>query len=141
MELKSSFVNERCSEITALRCQWRYGLPVGLASPRRGAGDKSDRTHRRRFDSPTECRVRERGHGTVLGDEGKAVGCVPPTALLSLAGGVVEWQPDLASRRRFMLLLCCTDLQLVLFLSAPCEAAILEDGVRDHYFAAIQKTH
>jgi hypothetical protein len=26
--------------------------------------------------------VRVRGHGAVLGDEGKAAGCVPPTALL-----------------------------------------------------------
>jgi hypothetical protein len=41
----------------------------------------------------------------------------------------------------FTLLLGCTDLQLPLFLSAPCEAAILEDGVRDHYFAATRKTH
>jgi hypothetical protein len=31
----------------------------------------------------TDCCV-GMGHGTVLGDEGKAVGCVPPTALLSV---------------------------------------------------------
>ena len=31
---------------------------------------------------PCRSCVRDRGHGTVLGDEGKAVGCVPPTALL-----------------------------------------------------------
>ena len=42
---------------------------------------------------------------------------------------------------QWVTLLCCTDLQLLLFLSAPCEAAILEDGVRDHYFAATRKTH
>jgi hypothetical protein len=35
----------------------------------------------------------------------------------------------------FTLLLCCTDLQVILFLSACFEAAILEDGVREHYFA------
>jgi hypothetical protein len=47
----------------------------------------------------------------------------------------------LAARRAFTLLQCCTDFQPLLFLSAPCEAAILEDEVRDHYFAATRKTH
>jgi hypothetical protein len=41
----------------------------------------------------------------------------------------------------FTPLLCGTDLQLVLFSPTACEAAILEDGVRDHYFAATRETH
>jgi hypothetical protein len=40
----------------------------------------------------------------------------------------------------FTLLRCCTDLEPPLFLSAPCEAAMLEDGIRDHYVAATGKT-
>jgi hypothetical protein len=70
------FSNERCSEITAMRSQWGYGSPVGLDCPRsrgRVAGD--EREHRRRFDSPAECRVSERGQWQrSRGDEGKAVG-------------------------------------------------------------------
>jgi hypothetical protein len=45
-----------------MRSQWGYGSPVGLDCPRsrgRVAGD--EREHRRRFDNPAECRVRERG--------------------------------------------------------------------------------
>jgi hypothetical protein len=33
------------------------------------------------FDKPSRCRVRD-GDTARMGDEGKAVGCVPPTALL-----------------------------------------------------------
>jgi hypothetical protein len=40
----------------------------------------------------------------------------------------------------FTLLLCCTDLPVILFLSA-CFAATLEDGVRDNYFAAAREIH
>ncbi len=41
----------------------------------------------------------------------------------------------------FTLLLCCTHLQLILFLSIRREVAFLEDGVRRHYFAATPETH
>jgi len=41
----------------------------------------------------------------------------------------------------FTLLLCCTDLPVILFLSACFEAATLEDGVRDNYFAAAREIH
>jgi len=40
-----------------------------------------------------------------------------------------------------MLLLRCIDLQLILPLSACCEAAIQEGRVLDHYFAATRETH
>jgi hypothetical protein len=36
-----------------------------------------------KLDNPSDVVLRERGHGAVLGDEGKAVGCRIPAALLS----------------------------------------------------------
>jgi hypothetical protein len=41
----------------------------------------------------------------------------------------------------FTPLLCGTDLQLIPFFPTASEAAILEDGVRDHHFAATRGTH
>ena len=38
------------------------------------------------------------GHGAVLGDEGKAVGCVPPTALLCLAASYIATNQSLSVR-------------------------------------------
>jgi hypothetical protein len=49
----------------------------------RVSGDKGEHPRRSRFDNPAECRLREWGATAALGDEGKAVGCVPLTALLS----------------------------------------------------------
>jgi hypothetical protein len=84
------FGNERCSEITAMRSQWGYGSPVGLDCPRsrgRVAGD--EREHRRRFDSPAECRVRERGgNGSGLGGRRQSRRSHIPAALLSLSDRV-----------------------------------------------------
>ena len=53
----------------------------------------------------------------------------------------VDWWLTNGGGRRFTRLPCRTDLQPLRFLSAPCEAAILEDEVRDHYFAATWKPH
>jgi hypothetical protein len=59
---------------------------------------------------PMPCEVR--GHGKGRGDEGKAVGCVPPTALLSLG-----WQFDLikikAARSGLMLFFLYLPLSLI----------------------------
>jgi hypothetical protein len=41
----------------------------------------------------------------------------------------------------FTLPLCYTDLPLILLSPAACEAAILEDGIYHHYFAATRETH
>jgi hypothetical protein len=41
----------------------------------------------------------------------------------------------------FTLLLCRTDLPVIFFLSACFEAATLEDGVSDNYFAAAREIH
>ena len=55
----------------------------------RVTGDKGEHRHQSQFDNPAECRVREPGgNGNGLGDEGKAAGCVPPAALLSLHVGL-----------------------------------------------------
>jgi hypothetical protein len=71
-----------------MRSQWGYGSPVGLDCPRsrgRVAGD--EREHRRRFDSPAECRVRERGgNGSGLGGRRQSRRSRIPAALLSLSG-------------------------------------------------------
>jgi hypothetical protein len=42
---------------------------------------------------------------------------------------------------QWVTLLCCTALQMIRSLSASCEAAILEDAVRDQYFAATREIH
>ena len=63
----------------ALGFSGRTGRP---RSRGRVAGEEGE--HRRRFDDPGECRVREPGAtAAVLGDEGKAVGPRIPAALLS----------------------------------------------------------
>ena len=42
---------------------------------------------------------------------------------------------------QWVMLLCCPALQMMRSLSASCEAAILEDAVRDQYFAATREIH
>jgi hypothetical protein len=97
-----------------------------------------------------------------MGDEGKAVGCVPPTALLSLRAlvGLGAFLTSIKNAIAILLLdyeprFCDKGVvresnlghqkfggfQSTSPSSRSCAAAILGDGVCDHYPAATPETH